>query len=131
MICNRLLHRFQPGVTHQMVSHLLGTHLLMEPWAIALERNLHNSHPVYKILKPHFIYTIGINAIGRATLICPGGIVDKVLSIGCGGHVEIMAKAYKNFKFEDLNIPHVLAKRGVMDKTVLPNYYWRDDALRM
>ncbi|QDZ20234.1 lipoxygenase [Chloropicon primus] len=114
---------------HQMVSHLFGTHLLMEPWAVALERTLFSAHPVYKLLKPHFMYTIGINTIGRTTLIQPGGIVDRVLAIGGGGHIELVAKAYSRFKLEDLNVPLTLERRGVMDKAVLKNYYWRDDAL--
>ena len=116
---------------HQMCSHLFGTHLLMEPFAVALERTLFTAHPVYKLLKPHFMYTIGINTIGRNTLIQPGGIVDRVLAVGGGGHIELVAKAYKRFRLEDLNIPKTLEKRGVLDKKVLPNYYWRDDALEL
>lgn len=36
------------------ISHLLKTHFIVEPFAIATMRQLSSSHPVYKLLKPHF-----------------------------------------------------------------------------
>ena len=114
---------------HQMISHLFATHLVIEPWTVAMERTLFCAHPVYKILKPYFVDAIGINTMGRSTLIQPGGIVDRVLSVGGGGHMDLIAKAYSRFKMDALNIPSSLERRGVMDKKVLKDYYWRDDAL--
>ena len=114
---------------HEMITHLFSTHLLMEPWAVALERNIPNYHPVFRMLKPHLQYTIAINTIGRNTLVGPGGVSDKILSVGQGGHIGIMAKAYTFFHMYHLDLPEMLERRGVMDDKVLPNYYWRDDCL--
>ena len=68
---------------------------------------------------------MAINTIGRNELIGEGGIVDKTLSIGGGGHIQLLQKTYKNFKFETLSFPDMLKKRGVDDIKKLPNYYYR------
>ena len=116
---------------HEMVTHLFACHLLMEPWAVALERNLPSYHPVFRLLKPHLQYTIAINTIGRNTLIAKDGVSDKILSIGQGGHIDIMAKAYTYFRLYHLDLPEMLSRRGVTDRNVLPDYYWRDDSLKI
>ena len=40
---------------HQfMVAHLLKCNLVIEPFCVATMRQLSSSHPIYKLLKPHF-----------------------------------------------------------------------------
>lgn len=39
---------------HFAITHLLKTHFVVEPFAISTMRQLSSSHPVYKLLKPHF-----------------------------------------------------------------------------
>ena len=68
-----------------MITHLLRTHLCMEPVALATYRNIPSIHPVYKLLSPHLRgVNCSINTIGRDTLVAPGGISDKTLSIRRG-----------------------------------------------
>lgn len=117
------------GNVHQMISHLLKTHLLMEPWAVCLERNIPRNHVVYRLMRPHLIYVIAINTLGRSMLISPGGVTDRVVAVGQGGHMDLMSKAYQEFKFEHLHIPNDFKNRGVDDRRVLNNYYYRDDAM--
>jgi arachidonate 5-lipoxygenase len=118
------------GNVHQMISHLLGTHLLMEPWSVCVERNLPRSHPVYRVLRPHLIYVIAINTLGRSLLIAPGGVTDRVVAVGQGGHMDLMSKAYQRFKLDDLNVPKSFESRGVLETDALRGYHHRDDALQ-
>ena len=109
----------------QMGTHLMKTHLLMEAFAVASWRQLPSIHPVFQLLFPQLRSVMAINTIGRNELIAEGGIVDKTLSIGGGGHIQLLEKTYKNFKFEMLSFPDMLKKRGVDDTKKLPNYYYR------
>ena len=54
----------------------------MEAYAIATMRNLPDPHPVYKLLRQHFRYTMAINTSARASLINNGGIIDQLFAIG-------------------------------------------------
>jgi arachidonate 5-lipoxygenase len=47
---------------HQALTHLGMTHLLMEGVTVATHRNLSQSHPIFKLLAPHFLYLIAINS---------------------------------------------------------------------
>ncbi|XP_074620664.1 allene oxide synthase-lipoxygenase protein-like isoform X3 [Acropora palmata] len=116
---------------HQMNTHLLKTHLIIEAFAVASWRQLPSVHPVFQFLFPHLRSIMAINTIGRERLIAKGGIVDKTLSVGGGGHIQLIEKTYKNFKFEMLSFPDMLKTRGVEDAEKLPNYYYRDDGLRL
>jgi hypothetical protein len=39
---------------HYAIAHLLKTHLILEPFAVAMMRQLSSSHPIFKLLKTHF-----------------------------------------------------------------------------
>ena len=54
---------------HQMKSHLALTHLLMEPFAVAMYRCLPPVHPIHKLLRENLQFVIAINTLGRNTLI--------------------------------------------------------------
>ena len=108
-----------------MATHLMKAHLVMEAFAVASWRQLPSIHPVFQLLFPHLRSVMAINTIGRNELTAKGGIVDKTLSIGGGGHIQLMEKTYKNFKFEMLSFPDMMKMRGVDDSEKLPNYYYR------
>nr|ABW76418.1 allene oxide synthase/8R-lipoxygenase fusion protein [Gersemia fruticosa] len=114
---------------HQLNTHLLRTHLTTEPFALSTWRNLASPHPVFKLLQPHIFGVLAIDTIGRKELIGSGGIVDKSLSLGGGGHVTFMENCFKKVHLQDYNLPKALKKRGVDDSTKLPEYYYRDDGL--
>eukprot|EP00118_Oscarella_pearsei_P020634 m.224919 g.224919 ORF g.224919 m.224919 type:complete len:1044 (+) comp40007_c1_seq1:153-3284(+) len=113
---------------HQICTHLLMTHLIVEPFAISMFRNLPRVHPVFKFLFPHMRYTMAINTIGRLKLVGSNGLADQVLSIGKGGHISYIKQCYLRFDFRRLSLPYDLAERKV-DGDSLPGYYYRDDAL--
>ena len=68
-----------------MITHLLRTHLFMEPIAVATWRQLPSIHPLWKLLSPNLRGTLAINTLGRDKLISAGGVADYSLSTGGGG----------------------------------------------
>jgi len=114
---------------HEAVAHLGGTHLTIEGVALVTNRQLSLSHPIYKLLAPHFLYLIAIN--GQAgTLIFPGGWTDKVMNYGARGFVEVSDKKARDWRLDtDGTLPEELKKRGVYAQDVLPNYHFRNDAI--
>ncbi|XP_035760320.1 arachidonate 12-lipoxygenase, 12R-type-like, partial [Neolamprologus brichardi] len=76
---------------HQAVYHLMSTHFLAEAFAIATFRCFPEIHPVYKLLIPHFRYTLHINCRGRNTLLGPDGPF-AISSLGYEGIKELMRR---------------------------------------
>lgn len=70
----------------KMVTHLLRTHLFMEPIAVATYRQLPTLHPLFKLLSPHIRGVLAINTLGRDVLIAEGGVADNTLTVGGGGN---------------------------------------------
>ena len=77
---------------HQSCTHLGFTHLLMEGVAICTHRHLSPSHPLFRLLAPHFLYLIAINSRGLEKLISPGGWVDKGMTVGVNGMFELIRR---------------------------------------
>jgi arachidonate 5-lipoxygenase len=123
--------RCSEGNTHQMVGHALRTHFVAEPFVMATMRNLPDPHPVYKLLRRHFRYTLAINEGARKGLLSEGGVFDDFIATGGPdkGHLQLGKKGYQRWKLSD-NKPRLdLERRGVLDPAVLPYYPFRDDAL--
>ncbi|XP_064618821.1 allene oxide synthase-lipoxygenase protein-like isoform X2 [Lineus longissimus] len=115
---------------HQSLTHLGFTHLKMESVSVCTHRNLSPSHPVFKLLAPHFLFLIAIDARGLALLVAPGGHVDHTMSCGCPGMFELIRKGASLWRMDtDADLVNDLKIRGVDDPEALPNYHYRDDAL--
>lgn len=115
---------------HQSCTHLGFTHLIMEPFTLATHRSLSPSHPVFRLLAPHFLYLLAINSIGIKVLLSPDGWVDSALTVGAVGMKELMVRQLGNWRLDvQGNLLKDLEHRGVEDQDSLPNYYYRDDAL--
>lgn len=115
---------------HQAIGHLGSTHFVVEGAAIVSNRQLSLSHPVYKLLAPHFLYLIALDNLAKTTLINPGGIFDTVMSSGRDGMLQIAAAALQEWRMDTEGcLPADLARRGLQDPDVLPNYHFRSDAL--
>ncbi|WP_414566376.1 MULTISPECIES: lipoxygenase family protein [unclassified Anabaena] len=116
---------------HELVRHLGQTHLVLEPIALASVRELAARHPVNVLLKPHFEFTMAINAVGDQVLINPGGFVEIIL----GGTLESsrnlanqgVADIFHNFS--SFALPNNLRQRGVDERSGLREFPYRDDGL--
>ena len=102
---------------------------------MATMRTLPDAHPVYKLLRPSFHYTMAINFRARATLINDGGLLDFVQSIGGddahSGKNEVFRRTNRIYNVHWSNIKRNIAERGVGDADKLPNYFYRDDGVRL
>uniref|UniRef100_A0A3P8UV61 Arachidonate 15-lipoxygenase B-like n=1 Tax=Cynoglossus semilaevis TaxID=244447 RepID=A0A3P8UV61_CYNSE len=113
---------------HQLNVHLLRTHLLAEVFAVSLLRNFPMVHPLYKLLVPHTRYNLQINHLARLLLISPTGVFTQFSASGGDAMMPILQRSLKSVTYSSLCVPDSIAERG-MGK--IPNYYYRDDALRL
>ncbi|KAK6911553.1 Lipoxygenase, C-terminal, partial [Dillenia turbinata] len=97
---------------HQIFSHWLHTHAVMEPIIIAANRQLIVLHPIYKLLHPHFRDTMNINAFGRQILVNAGGVTEKTV-FPQKYSMEMSAMVYKDWKLTEHGLPADLIKRGM------------------
>uniref|UniRef100_A0A672LEP3 Arachidonate 5-lipoxygenase n=1 Tax=Sinocyclocheilus grahami TaxID=75366 RepID=A0A672LEP3_SINGR len=106
---------------HQLVTHLLKTHLVSEVFELAMYRQLAAVHPVYKV--PVFQHTVMIFRF-RAKL----EIVVSCTSINGAGMGKLIQNAMKTLTYKSLCFPEDIKARGMED---VPNYYYRDDGMRI
>lgn len=87
----------------QIIGSNISTHLMMEPVALALLRNLPAVHPVYKLLIQHLKDIVAINAVYRQHVLPLDGALAEVLAVTKGVHLQYIAKliAEKNFSSFD------------------------------
>ena len=106
----------------------MSCHATMEAYAVATMRNLPDAHPINKLLRPHFRYTMAINSRARAALINTGGIIDRIFAINTEGKEELWRRVTKEWSVDWTNIEKYVKERGVED---LPGYHYRDDGVKI
>ncbi|XP_061361393.1 linoleate 13S-lipoxygenase 2-1, chloroplastic-like [Gastrolobium bilobum] len=98
---------------HQLVSHWLRTHCATEPYIIATNRQLSAMHPIYRLLHPHFRYTMEINALAREALVNANGIIESTFTPGKHS-ILLSSIAYdKQWQFNLQALPADLINRGM------------------
>ncbi|GMY22297.1 linoleate 13S-lipoxygenase 2-1, chloroplastic-like [Fagus crenata] len=96
---------------HQLVIHWLRTHCCTEPYIIAANRQLSAMHPIFRLLHPHFRYTMEINALARESLINAGGIIESTFS-PAKYSIELSSAAYDQlWQFDMEALPADLIRR--------------------
>ncbi|XP_076446963.1 allene oxide synthase-lipoxygenase protein-like [Babylonia areolata] len=115
---------------HQSLTHLGFTHLLMEGVVVSTHRQLSQSHPIFKLLAPHFLFLIAINSRGLELLVSENGWVDKTMNFGLKGMFELIRRGINSWRLDvEGTLPNDLKKRKLDDPKVLPCYHFRHDAL--
>ncbi|XP_034383390.1 hydroperoxide isomerase ALOXE3-like [Cyclopterus lumpus] len=115
------------SMDHEAVQHLMKTHFLAEVYTVAALRSFSGIHPLYKLLIPHFQYTLFINTDGRPTLFGPDGALS-ISSLGYDGLTELMRRALSETTYSSLCLPEDITARGLES---IPNFYYRDDGLKL
>ncbi|KAG6791014.1 hypothetical protein POTOM_000124 [Populus tomentosa] len=98
---------------HQLISHWLRTHCCTEPYIIAAHRQLSEMHPIYRLLHPHFRYTMEINALARQYLINAKGIIETSFFPGKYS-MELSSVVYdQEWRFDYEALPKDLINRAM------------------
>ncbi|KAF8424865.1 lipoxygenase [Tirmania nivea] len=103
---------------HELGVHLSLTHLVEEAIIVAAHRSFDDNHPVYRILKPHWLKTLAINEAARAILVPT--VIYMISGMKPAHIVKIVSAEYNNFNFIKRYIPNDLPDRGFpLDKVGL------------
>jgi len=113
---------------HELVSHLAGTHLLIEPFVVTTHRQFADRHPLKVLLVPHFEGTIFINWGAEKHLVNDGGKFDELFSGTMDTNRAVVAKRLRQ-SFNHSMLPYELEQRGVKSKKLF--YPYRDDASKI
>ncbi|XP_041825974.1 polyunsaturated fatty acid lipoxygenase ALOX15B-like [Melanotaenia boesemani] len=113
---------------HELRSHFLRTHVMSELFAMATLRNFPTVHPLYKLLAPHFRFTLEIDALARQLLLSDGGSLKEYTAVGGAATLEFLRRALASLTYQDLSLPDDIIGRGMES---VPGYYYRDDGLRL
>ncbi|ELT88718.1 hypothetical protein CAPTEDRAFT_175721 [Capitella teleta] len=123
--------RLADAQVHLVCSRHLNCQLIVEAFAVATFRNLPSAHPVFKLLYPHLCYAIPIGVTSRKHLYDhTDGLFQRFLAVG-NQFEDLLKESYRHFSLGDLNVPLDLDSRGVSDPDKLPNYFYRDDSLKL
>ena len=77
---------------HESLTHLGFTHLLMEGVVICSNRHLSVSHPLFRLMAPHFLFLLSINGIALQDLLGPDQWVDRVMTVRSSGMQELVRR---------------------------------------
>ncbi|KAK2388618.1 linoleate 13S-lipoxygenase 2-1, chloroplastic [Trifolium repens] len=123
---------------HQLISHWLRAHCVVEPIIIATHRQLSSMHPIYRLLHPHLRYTLEINKVAREVLINASGILE-ISFFPKKYTMELSSVAYdKLWRFDMQALPNDLINRGMAEvdskaqhglKLIIEDYPFANDGL--
>ncbi|WP_299494879.1 lipoxygenase family protein [uncultured Shewanella sp.] len=116
---------------HELIVHLGRTHLIAEAFAIATHRQLPCTHPINRLLLPHFEGTLFINSGLESDLIAAHGPIANIFAGQITASQQAAVKSRLSFDFSGSYLPTELSRRGVFDPQILPYFPYRDDGLKI
>lgn len=127
---------------HEVVSHLMRTHMMSETFYVCARRTLSARHPVMELLAPHYDNTLAINDAARKDMLAPHGPLPRTMAAGYVGTMALLGRAFERYRFEDMNIVRDLDRRGLCERYgrsagaaaghyKLTGFRYRDDGLRV
>lgn len=119
------------NLVHAIYSHAILMHFVMSNVWTAANRTLPPEHPIYAFLTPHFWATLFITWEVKASMDKIDGSQTSVYGTGLDGQNVMVSRLFKHFSFEDYVPPIDFRKRAVDSTSTLPEFYYRDDALKI
>ncbi|KAJ5986311.1 hypothetical protein N7451_010676 [Penicillium sp. IBT 35674x] len=109
---------------HEVSAHLTRTHLVEEAIIVSANRQLDPNHPVFRILRPHWQKTLGLNAAARTALV--PSVILEIVGFKPDEAQKFIQHEYKTFDFVKSYVPTDLRNRGFppeeLDSQKLRNY---------
>lgn len=99
---------------HEVIVHLTWTHLVEEATIVAANRAFEVTHPVFRLLEPHWYRTLPINAGARATLVPT--IIFDLIGMSDEQPYNFIKYHYAKFDWTKRYIPADLESRGFPPK---------------
>ncbi|EDV26833.1 uncharacterized protein TRIADDRAFT_63720 [Trichoplax adhaerens] len=126
----KMFYNNADAMVHQSSTHLGFTHLIIESIAVAVNRTLSMSHPLHRLIAPHFLYLMAINSLAITSLLAPDGWIDTTMTAGRDGVLDIIAHQFKVWRLNvEGTLPEEIKARKLDDPKILPDYPYRDDGL--
>jgi arachidonate 15-lipoxygenase len=120
----KLIVNVLDGNDHEYYRHLGLTHLLIEPFAIALKRHLHGDHPLVRLLDSHIVGTMFINREAVQVLLAGNGPVDMNLMSPITQMAPVLNDKLSSIRFNDHFLEPMLEARGVANSEL--SFPYRD-----
>lgn len=113
---------------HELITHLGGTHLVLEPFVVSTHRQLSLKHPLSVLLLPHMEGTAFINFQAQKRLVNNDGPFEKLFFGTMPSNRAVVGKRL-SLSFNDSLLINNLKLRGVDDLKLI--YPYRDDSLQV
>ena len=111
-------------IRHEITIHLVNTHLVEEVIIVAANRVFPSDHSVFRLLEPHWLRTLSLNAAARNTLI--PNIICDLIGFDKTQSKAMINHAFDTFDFTGRYIPNDLRSRGFpleeLDSPKFKNY---------
>lgn len=95
---------------HEVSVHLVRCHFIEEAAIVAAHRAFPVDHVVYRLLQPHWLKTLSLNAAARTTLV--PDVVIPLSGFTAPQLMKLIQNCYDTFNWTDHYVPYDLNNRG-------------------